>query len=447
MDEISEKKDPAILLKILPDTDGLERIKVLAELTVAFKANNPQKAADFGKQGLELLRETENRELESFILNELCWICQCLGEHHIALEFGIRNLDIISKNDNEEKISNAFNNIGSVYWRLARFDQALEYYLKALRILENLGDKQGIAIVSNNIGVIYNAIGDKDSALDFYNRAIKINEELNSKNKLATSLNNAGVIYLETKGEHEKALEYYQRALEIREKLGNKWRIPHSLTNIGVVLKEMKDYSKSLEYFFRSLEIAEKIGNRHVAATTLTSIGEVYLLLDNFDKAQEYVMRGLAITEEIDAPDLKRNCCEVMSGIFEKKGDFREALKYNKQFKEINDRIFTEESSKKYNELQISYETAKKEKENEIYRLRNIELVKANEKLTKALAEVKTLSGLLPICSSCKKIRDDSGYWEQIEKYITERSDTQFSHGICPECMKKLYPEYKESHG
>ncbi|MCK4672284.1 MAG: response regulator, partial [Candidatus Aegiribacteria sp.] len=68
---------------------------------------------------------------------------------------------------------------------------------------------------------------------------------------------------------------------------------------------------------------------------------------------------------------------------------------------------------------------------------------KANEKLTKALAEVKTLSGLLPICASCKKIRDDSGYWEQIEEYITERSDTQFSHGICPECMKKLYPEYK----
>ena len=133
-----------------------------------------------------------------------------------------------------------------------------------------------------------------------------------------------------------------------------------------------------------------------------------------------------------------------MSTTFEKKGNFRKALEYYKQYKELNDEIFTEESSKKYNELQISYETEKKEKENEIYRLKNIELVKANEELTKALAEVKTLSGLLPICASCKKIRDDSGYWEQIEEYITERSDTQFSHGICPECMKKLYPEYKQ---
>lgn len=72
--------------------------------------------------------------------------------------------------------------------------------------------------------------------------------------------------------------------------------------------------------------------------------------------------------------------------------------------------------------------------------MKNIELAEANDELTKALAEVRTLSGLLPICASCKKIRDDSGYWEQIEEYITERSDAQFSHGICPECMKKLYP-------
>ncbi|MEW6671001.1 MAG: GAF domain-containing protein [Thermodesulfobacteriota bacterium] len=64
-------------------------------------------------------------------------------------------------------------------------------------------------------------------------------------------------------------------------------------------------------------------------------------------------------------------------------------------------------------------------------------------KLQKALADVKTLSGLLPICSHCKKIRDDKGYWTQIEAYIHQYSGTQFSHGICPECAKKYYPEYK----
>ncbi len=62
--------------------------------------------------------------------------------------------------------------------------------------------------------------------------------------------------------------------------------------------------------------------------------------------------------------------------------------------------------------------------------------------LQDALADVKLLSGLVPICANCKKIRDDQGYWTQIESYIQDRSDAKFSHSICPDCAKKLYPDY-----
>jgi PAS domain S-box-containing protein len=64
--------------------------------------------------------------------------------------------------------------------------------------------------------------------------------------------------------------------------------------------------------------------------------------------------------------------------------------------------------------------------------------------LRDALAKVKTLSGLLPICVSCKKIRNDKGYWEQMEMYIRNHSEAEFSHSLCPECAKKLYPEFHE---
>ncbi len=64
--------------------------------------------------------------------------------------------------------------------------------------------------------------------------------------------------------------------------------------------------------------------------------------------------------------------------------------------------------------------------------------------LQQALAEIKTLSGIIPICASCKKIRDDKGYWSQVEKYVQERSQASFSHGICPDCARKLYPDYSD---
>ena len=87
---------------------------------------------------------------------------------------------------------------------------------------------------------------------------------------------------------------------------------------------------------------------------------------------------------------------------------------------------------KAHEEIKIEMEERKKaqeEKDNLIVELR------------KALSEVKTLSGMLPICSSCKKIRDDKGYWNKIELYIHSHSEVQFSHGICPDCAKKLYPD------
>ena len=63
-----------------------------------------------------------------------------------------------------------------------------------------------------------------------------------------------------------------------------------------------------------------------------------------------------------------------------------------------------------------------------------------------ALSEVKTLEGLLPICAHCKKVRDDTGYWNQIDAYLSDHADARFTHGICPECLKENYPEFVEEY-
>jgi CheY-like chemotaxis protein len=76
---------------------------------------------------------------------------------------------------------------------------------------------------------------------------------------------------------------------------------------------------------------------------------------------------------------------------------------------------------------------------------REKELLSLNKELKNSVETIKTLRGFIPICANCKKIRDDKGYWNQIESYIQKHSDAEFSHGICPECARKLYPElYKD---
>jgi sigma-B regulation protein RsbU (phosphoserine phosphatase) len=71
---------------------------------------------------------------------------------------------------------------------------------------------------------------------------------------------------------------------------------------------------------------------------------------------------------------------------------------------------------------------------------RELELRRSNEELQMALKEVKVLRGLIPICASCKKIRNDGGFWQQLEEYLSDHSEAEFSHGLCQPCIKKLYP-------
>jgi hypothetical protein len=79
----------------------------------------------------------------------------------------------------------------------------------------------------------------------------------------------------------------------------------------------------------------------------------------------------------------------------------------------------------------------KMEQKNEAYRFKN-------QQLREALAQVKTLRGLLPICADCKKIRDDSGYWQDVAIYIRDHSAVEFTHGLCPDCAIRLYPQFYE---
>lgn len=102
--------------------------------------------------------------------------------------------------------------------------------------------------------------------------------------------------------------------------------------------------------------------------------------------------------------------------------------------------------SRAMNESRIAQENRRNHKAllfaHEELELINRALTARTAELEKALSEINILRGIIPICASCKKIRDDSGYWNQLEEYFSKNSEIQFSHGICPDCSAKLYPEY-----
>lgn len=91
-------------------------------------------------------------------------------------------------------------------------------------------------------------------------------------------------------------------------------------------------------------------------------------------------------------------------------------------------------------EMELGYQKERQDNEEKLKRSA-AELEASNTELREAISKIRTLSGMLPICASCKRIRDDKGYWNQIELYIRDHSEAEFSHGICPDCAEKLYPD------
>ncbi|MEJ2587553.1 MAG: HAMP domain-containing protein [Deltaproteobacteria bacterium] len=154
-------------------------------------------------------------------------------------------------------------------------------------------------------------------------------------------------------------------------------------------------------------------------------------------------------TDSLDNPlilDHKTKHPDELTTLAETINRMREALHGAfKQQKTLEDRLkkHTENLETAVAERTASLHEKNEQLTSEMEERKRIEEERENliRELKDALSEVKKLSGLLPICANCKKIRDDKGYWNHVESYIKAHSEAEFSHGICPECAKKLYPE------
>jgi PAS domain S-box-containing protein len=168
--------------------------------------------------------------------------------------------------------------------------------------------------------------------------------------------------------------------------------------------------------------------------TTISMVNDAYCQVSGYTK-QEVV--GMSWTKQIPPDDLER-MKEYNQQRLKNPADAPE----NYEFK-----FYHKSGEVRYGIISVSYiPTAKKIITSfvDISDRRNAEMEREKliNELKSALADVKTLSGLLPICASCKKIRDDNGYWQQVEGYIQKHSDARFTHGICPDCTVKYFPEY-----
>ncbi|MEI8204629.1 MAG: tetratricopeptide repeat-containing sensor histidine kinase [Bacteroidota bacterium] len=290
-------------------------------------------------------------------------------------------LFIAKKLNYKKGIASCLNYKGSIYSYMGLFEKAIDNYLNSLKLYEELHDAQGMALCYGNIGTLHSDQGSNAIALQYYSKAIKIFEELKDNKSLASCYNGIGNIYIRNNN-FEQAIEYYSKSENKYNEAEDKNGVSICKCNIGGVYLAMGasskvksraaiEYKKALEYFLKSLTAFKEIGNNYGLANAYNSIAYTLTAQGKYGEAIEYANKGLSIALGTKDLPMLKSSYDVLAIANDSLQNYKEAYKNQILFKLINDSIFNSEKSRQIADMQVKYESGKKENENEILRQKN----------------------------------------------------------------------------
>lgn len=439
-----------------------------------FHETDPTRSLVYAQQALSAAQAATDVRGEAEARNYVAYAYRQHSRLDDARREGLESVRLFVQAGDPAGEAQGYNTLGLVAADDGQFAEALEYHLKALAIRERSGDKEGLAYTYNNLGNTYRNMGDYSRALEYHQQGLRLKVELGNRESEAFSHHNIGLVYFAMK-DYPQALEAYRRGMAIREVLKDTRGIAVSLNAIGTV-EAVDAPAQALVTFARALVLRRQAGDERGEMATEINIADVLRRLGRHADAITHYTRALGIGDRIDAPLMTSNALRGLAESEAARGDWKAAYEHQVAYHAANEKIFNAESMQKFQRLQRDHEITHLEAEG---KLREAELARARttrtalalisalvvislvllyaryrlkhrseaalraqaEKLTEALDRVHTLKGLLPICASCKKIRDDNGYWTQVEAYVAAHTAAEFTHSICPTCFDSLYPE------
>jgi tetratricopeptide (TPR) repeat protein len=407
------------------------KIDLLNDLARALERRDLDRSCQVSLEAEQLLEQVTYPEGKATCFRNLASALLSKGDLGQALEYGLAGLEICERIGFQEILPSAVGVLGQVYRRLGEYDIALEYYQRQYKAAQALDDKTRQSTALNNMSTVLGSLGDLDAAIKMLQEALTLFQALEDDNGQVLALNNLAMVY-KLQGDYSQATVFGQKALDLSRVRDFQLHLPAVLDTLGSIHVAQGAYDRAAACFHEATSVAEALGRKNVQAVCMLNLGQMYVEQKQIDLGKEQLLQALPLLEE-KGPLYQ--CHQLLSQVYEAQGDLGKALDHYTRFHEIKEAVFNAESDQRVRNLQTLHQTEAAQREAEIYRLRNVEL-------EEALAQVKQLSGLLPICANCKKVRDDEGYWHDVAVYLQEHSEADLSHGICPECMQELYPEF-----
>jgi tetratricopeptide (TPR) repeat protein len=388
-------------------------------------------------------------------------------------------------------LASSLNSLGAAHYQLGQYELALEHQLRSLAIRRAIHDSIGIARVLSNVGRNYQDQRLLDRALPALREAVAIAERAGDPLVLGYALNSFGTLMSEL-GAHAEARAFIERA-QVAYAAGetrtgplapNVEAVPgwaFNLTAMSRVHVKAGDPGLAIPLLDSVIEFSVRANSVRGESQARLVRGQAYAAQGRTQKAIEEFTRAYDLARGVSQRLLMLEALQELAVLEERSGRPAAALARLRAAEVLRDSLFDRSATQRIVAMESRMESERQQRENARLleerasrealitrqrivvvlgslvlllagvvvgllirndrraRARQVEMAAANAGLQAALAEVRTLSGFIPICANCKNVRGDRGFWEAVETYVTDRSHAQFSHSICPECGPQLY--------
>lgn len=412
-----------------------------------------------------------------------------------VLHFG-RARDIWVEVADRHWLGRVYNNLGATHYQWGNYEPALDSFLRSLAIRRELDDRRGMALVLTNVGRTYHDWQQYSRARVALEEAIELAEQIHEPFVLGYALHNLGVLNF-TIRDNAAARETFRKSLDVymgEDSDGGAvtsfsgWAL--NILYLGLLHVREGDHEGGIALLEGALAEAREKDQPQWEARALAHLGHAHRVRGDHPRAVARLEQAIDAARATGQRNIVVDALADLSAAHEAQGNHRVALERLRAHNVLRDSIFNQGAVQRLAAMEAQaeadrqlWENARLQNErrareaviarqrivgalgaalllvsliltgtlvhyNRLGRARGRELARTNEALDQtnqelrvALSEVRTLEGLIPICMHCKKVRDDDGFWEAVESYISNRSDARFSHGICAECGPRHYGE------
>ncbi|UII75819.1 tetratricopeptide repeat protein [Flagellimonas sp. HMM57] len=317
---------------------------------------------DFYKKALKIQQEHEiDTGLASSYTN-LGLVYKLQGNYIDALDYYNKTLQIDLESGNKNYIAGSYANIGIIHKMSGNYPEALKYYFESLKVSEALGNQKYIANNYNNIGGLYHEQNDYQSALKYHLKSLSIREEINDKKGIATNYSNIGIAYSGLK-DYVKAYDYQLNALELQKELGDKRGVAIAQINIGENFLAEKKYNEAIPFLKKGIDISNNIATTDISISGMNLLGECLFELKRYREAEKILKETVLKSRETGLLKETQIASENLTKTQSALGDYKAALKSYELYHVMYDTLLGKEKTKQLSQLQIQYETEKKEQE------------------------------------------------------------------------------------